>query len=96
METTVKIVTIPLKDLDQFLDSKLNARFAVIEKLLREGQTGSAQDSRELCSTTDLAKKLNKSRQTISKWRKTGVIKGSLIGGSWLFDYKEIIRSGKR
>ncbi|MFA5816359.1 MAG: helix-turn-helix domain-containing protein [Bacteroidales bacterium] len=96
MPGPVKIITITItpSEFDQILETKLDVKFARIEKLIKEGPYGSAVIQRqEWISQSQLADRLKVTRQTISKWRKTGVIKGCLIGGSWFFDFNEVIRS---
>lgn len=53
-------------------------------------KTADTPESKKPVSQSEAMKQLNRSRQTIVKWRKKGILKGFLIGGRVYFEPEEI------
>lgn len=53
-------------------------------------------ESKRPISQTEAMKLLNRSRQTMVKWRKKGILKGFLIGGRVYFEPEELAALQRR
>ncbi len=71
-------------------DLKEFAALAVEDYRSKQDKTAKDSEPKKPISQSEAMKLLNRSRQTIVKWRKKGILKGFLIGGRVFFEPDEL------
>lgn len=82
IQDSSSLILIKSQDIPKLAEALANLKTKQDETIVNE--------PRKPVSQAEAMKQLNRSRQTLVKWRKKGILKGFLIGGRVYFEPEEI------